>query len=575
MRTICVARFWLTDVGNLLEEKKRLRALLKERRATLDMEQKKEWDRAVAEKIAASKLFREASAVLLYAPTRGEIDLIPLVRLARQMGKTVAFPRCDVETNTMQFYILAPDARLVRGAYGIAEPPSDAALCVADERTLCLVPALTFSLSGARLGYGKGYYDRFLADFPGVTAGVVYQSFLVKRVPAEAHDRPVQFLFTERGTIRTTRAESGETDAETPPKNDTGAKTDQNGGDAPRKKHFWSEIGQKLFARAPRQTAVTAGGGEEKEAREAPLAHVLHAPPILVAVVFALLALSRLLDPLLGDRKSTYAVVILLQVLILFVPAAVYAFRRGKDFLPRLRLRLPRVPHLWFLFCMLVVMISGGLLCEILTGGISSLTGNFKLYDTFVARSDGSVAETLCLILAYGILPAFCEELIWRAFLCAEYEKFGVGVSVTVSALLFAMLHFSFPLFLSYLFLGALLAGAMYATRSFFAAVLLHLCYNLFCLFGQPYLSAFYVNAGSNEIFIFCLVVLLLLFGAFAVGEARKIYHVWARRNSDSSYTAPLPVKRLPRQLWNALRSPAVAVCAGIWLIMSILNLVL
>ncbi|MBR3895211.1 MAG: 5-formyltetrahydrofolate cyclo-ligase [Clostridia bacterium] len=558
-----------------MNEKKRLREALKQKRASLDETQKREWDRAIIKKIAASRQFQTASALLLYAPTRGEINLLPLVRLSWQMGKTVAFPRCDVETTTMHFYLLAPGAKLVRGAYGIAEPPQDAPLCVPDENTLCILPALTFSLAGDRLGYGKGYYDRFLEHFPGMTAGAAYQAFLVKRVPTEEHDRAVQTLFTERGAVKLSRDEgaesaSRETETQETREDAQGAKP----AETPRTS-LWKRLWKGIFSRAVSGTAVAvaAVGGDQEHT--APAARVLHAPPILVAVTFVLLLLSRLIDTALTDRRTAYLMVILLQLLIFFAPALVYVLKREKGFAKRLRIRLPSPKHLWFIFCMLAVMISGGLLCGILTGGISSLTGNFTLYDTFVARTDGSFAETVYVILAYGVLPAVCEELIWRGILCAEYEGFGAGVSILLSAIFFAMLHFSFPLLLSYLFLGLLLAGVMYATRSIIAAMLLHLCYNLFCLFGQPYLSAFYVTAGSNEIFVFCLVVILLLFGAFAAGEARKIYHVRARRNTDASYTAPLPLRRLPKQLWRAVASPAAAVCAVIWLVMSILNLVL
>ena len=232
----------------------------------------------------------------------------------------------------------------------------------------------------------------------------------------------------------------------------------------------------------------------------------------------------------------------------------------------------PRLPHIPFLLYLLVVMITGSLLTSILTGGIRSLEGNFTLYDTFVART-GTTTEMLYAILAYALLPALCEEFTYRSILCAEYEKRGVGVAIAASALLFAMLHFSFAHFLTYLVLGALLACAMYATRSFLAPILLHISYNIFCLFGQPYLSAFYVNAGSNEIFIFCLVVLFLLFAALSAGEARKIYHIHAKKNISSNYTTVLPWRRLPATLLETLLSPVAAVCFVIWLITSIVNL--
>jgi len=105
------------------------------------------------------------------------------------------------------------------------------------------------------------------------------------------------------------------------------------------------------------------------------------------------------------------------------------------------------------------------------------------------------------------------------------------------------------------------------------APMLLHFLYNLFCLFGQPYLSAFYVNAGSGEIFVFCLIVLLLLFAAFGAGEARKAYHRYANANLDSSYTAPARFSEYPRRLLRSLLSPASGVALLIWIVMSILAL--
>lgn len=540
-------------------DKQELRAYLKQKRAEIPPEQKQKTDRKIVEVIAASASYRHADKVLLYAPHGSEIDLTPLVRLARRDGKTVAFPRCDTETNTMQFYVLEPQSRLVKGAYGIYEPSADAPLCETDGSTLCILPGLSFDPEGGRLGYGKGYYDRFLADFRGVTLGAVYASLVAKRLPTEPHDVPVQILVTERGEMKC--GQTGETHAETKASHASpiqGILT------------FFSSLRKKG---RPTETALSdqvVGKDGETLQKGAPL----HAPAILVAVTFALLLLSRLLDPLLTDRGNEYAMVVLLQLMIFLIPAVVYGKLRGETLSNRIRMRLPRPEQIWFLVCMLAVMVSGGLLCGILTGGIESLTGNFTLYDTFVARMGGSATQTVYVILAYGVLPAFCEELVFRSILCAEYERFGVGVSIMASALFFSMLHFSLPLFLSYLFLGGMLAAAMYATRSFFSAFALHLCYNLFCLFGQPYLSAFYVNAGSNEIFIFCLLVIFLLFAAFAAGEARKIYHRYARANADSSYAPAVSCRALPKSLLRALLSPAAAVCLVIFLITAIVALV-
>ena len=534
--------------------KQELRRLLKERRAAISPEEQKEAARTIVSRIAASKEFQRASAILLYAPMPGELDLLPLASIARKARKPVAFPRCDPETGRLRFFLWEPDARLQPGAYGIPEPPLHAKEYRPDARTLCILPGLSFSPTGERLGYGKGYYDRFLATFPGLAVGAAYEKLVLRELPTEPHDRPVTVLFTERARI------------------DCAAWAKRNGQATGKAKPSALQTRitslilagkRRLFGTAEKALTV---GEQTRSIRP------LHAPPILVGAIFVLLLLSRLISPLWTDRRIGFLLLLLLQAVIFALPAALYLHRRGKPFLAHLRLRPPRPDHIRFLLCMPVVMICGGMLCEILTGGIASLEGSFTIYDSFSARIM-SLPDAILAILAYAFLPAILEELVFRAILCAEYERYGAPVAIGVSALFFAMLHFSLPLFPAYLLLGMFLACATYVTRSYVAAVLLHLCYNLFCLFGQPFLSTFYVRAGSNEIFIFCLTVLFLLFGAFAAGEARKIYHRYARENLDSSHTPALPPREIPVALLRSLLSPAVAVCTLVWLITAVLNL--
>ena len=535
--------------------KQEMRAAVKAKRAQIPPEEKERRDRAIVQQIAASGVFASASSLLIYAPQKGEINLLPLIKLARQKGIPVGFPRCDTQSTTITFYALEPEKKLIRGAYQIAEPPLDAPLCPIDENTLCILPGLTFDPLGGRLGYGKGYYDRFLESFPGVRAAAIYESLLVKRVPTEAHDRPVALLFTEH--------ECWDCRVAPPPPSER------------KKPSFIDALRARVREWLPKKETASGASlpiSASQATEDAPLyTQPLHLPPILVCATYLLLLLSRLLDTSLTSSVWEYVLVILLQLVIFPLPAAIYIWKfRSKAFLKELKLRPPRTSHIWFLCCMLVVMITGSLLCEILTGGIASLMGNFTLYDTFVARAT-NVGEILFLVFAYCLLPALCEELVFRGILCAEYDRYGAVISITLSSLFFAMLHFSFPLFLNYLLLGALLAAVWYATRSLIATVILHFLYNLFCLFGQPYLSAFYVRAGSNEIFLFCVITLFLLFSAFAVGEARKIYHVYSKKYPLESPAVP-PLRRLPKQLLNAAFSPAVPAAILLWLIVSVVG---
>lgn len=509
-------------------EKRELRAELRQKRDSIDAERKKQLDRAIVQRIADSREFRCAKTILLYAPHGSEINLLSLVRYAHKLGKTVAFPRCNTETCTIQFFVLEPNQRLVRGAYGIAEPAPDAPFCQTDAQTLCILPGLSFDKRGNRIGYGKGYYDRFLESFEGTTIGAVYDELLSDEIPTEDHDLPVQIVFTESARYDCEKS------------NTTGML-----GKA-------KSLAQRFFG-SPKIGPI--------------------APPLLVACSFLLLIISRLIDTHLTNRNNELIVVILLQIMIFVIPSIIYGKLQKNRLNKRLRLNPIHRRHVWFVLCVWIVMISGGLLLCILTGGIESLTGKFTLYDTFVAHTKGSFLEIASIVLAYCLLPAFCEELLYRSLLCAEYEKFGAPIAITVSALFFAMLHFSYALFPAYLFLGTVLAAVLYATRSFLAVFLLHTLYNLFCLFGQPYLSAFYVNAGNHKTFVFCLITLFLLFSAFAVGEARKIYHRYAKEKDEPSYPQIISVKEYPKQLLAAIWSPTAAVCAAIFLIMATVNL--
>lgn len=533
--------------------KNELRKKLRERRGAIPADRKKQYDQAIVDHVMRSELFQHASMVLLYAPVGSEVSIVELRRLCRDMGKPVAFPRCDTETETMQFYLLRPEDKLRKsGAYGIPEPLADAPLCVPDEHALCIVPALSFDLFGNRIGYGKGYYDKYLSTFPGVTMGVLYSETMVKRIPTDEHDLPVDCMVTENGLLLPLH--------------------DEQKKEAPKKaaSAFWNQRALPVLRRGA--AALLRFIESAKEMKEEGGVRPLHAPMVLVLSTFLMLLFSRGVETKFLDRGNEYIGVILLEILIFLIPAILYCKLRSTRFVDRVRPSPLRPSHLPLLLLLLLLMTTGSMLTSILTGGIRALEGNFTLYNTFTSKTSEAV-DVLYSILAYALLPALGEELIYRSILCTEYEKYGVGVSITVSSLCFAMLHFSFENFLTYFFLGVILASAMYATRTLLAPFLLHFCYNIFCLFGQPYLSSFYVHAGSNEIFLFLLVVLFLLAAAFTAGEARKIYHIYATRCADSSYTTSVPLRQYPKRILVALFSPVFAAAVLFWLILAIINL--
>ncbi|MBR2381277.1 MAG: 5-formyltetrahydrofolate cyclo-ligase [Clostridia bacterium] len=141
--------------------------------------------------------FLSADTILIYYPTKNEISPLPILEVAQKSGKRIALPVCNMENNSLSFHIITSIDEVNPSHFGICEPPKINEEPIVTERTLALIPALAFSKKGHRLGYGRGFYDRFLADFKGISAGLSYSELVFDKIPHEDHDIPLKMLITE------------------------------------------------------------------------------------------------------------------------------------------------------------------------------------------------------------------------------------------------------------------------------------------------------------------------------------------------------------------------------------------
>lgn len=159
-------------------------------------------DREIFRLVTALPEYASARLLLCYVSVRSEPDTVRLIEQALRGGKTVAVPRCG-EDGTMAFYAVRTLAGLRAGRFGIPEPPPEIRVPVDPRGGLCIVPGLRFDAHGNRLGYGKGFYDRFLAERPGIAAGICYDRlFSEQPLPCEPHDTAVGIVVTERRIVR-------------------------------------------------------------------------------------------------------------------------------------------------------------------------------------------------------------------------------------------------------------------------------------------------------------------------------------------------------------------------------------
>ncbi len=307
---------------------------------------------------------------------------------------------------------------------------------------------------------------------------------------------------------------------------------------------------------------------------------VSNSATILVLVIYALLLLSRLIDSAFLTRESEYLSIILLQLMIFPIPAYLYIRLKPREFSKALRLGGLRLSHLFLLLSAALMLVAGctllGMLC-----GMMIAQPSFTLYDTFASVNDGSVGATMRLVLAYGLLPAFCEELVFRGILCAEHEKHGILYASVVSALFFAFLHFDLTALPVYLFSGMLLSLVMYVTRSSIAPMVVHLGYNLFGIFVQAGLSGYCRSTGSVGLLVVLLIALLILSAAFFCGEVARILRRRARADlldHPDDISTPglnrLPARQWPKALLSAFASPAGILAVVLWLFGVVVNLI-
>lgn len=178
--------------------KKMTRNTIKEMRLALKKEEVMECSKACVSKVLQFPELIEAKTVCVYMSTGNEIDTTEIIRYCKENGKRLAAPR--VSGDTMEFYYFTDETDMEQGAYDIWEPTGTEA--VEDEESLVIMPGVAFDLSCNRIGYGKGYYDRYLSAHPRMKkVALAYDFQIVGRIKREVHDVRPDVVVTESRVI--------------------------------------------------------------------------------------------------------------------------------------------------------------------------------------------------------------------------------------------------------------------------------------------------------------------------------------------------------------------------------------
>lgn len=146
--------------------------------------------------------WKQAKTIALTMSRGKEIPTMPLIEKAWEEGKTVCIPTCFPKTKEMVFYEYTPETKMTSSYFGLLEPdPLESTAVHKEAIDLIIVPGVCFDQHGYRIGYGGGYYDRYLADYHGTTLALCLSVQQVDHLPAEPHDIPVSIMVSEKGAF--------------------------------------------------------------------------------------------------------------------------------------------------------------------------------------------------------------------------------------------------------------------------------------------------------------------------------------------------------------------------------------
>ena len=187
----------------LKNAKAQIREAYLQKRRDIPADEKREKEKLLCAYFLNSASYKYYDILLLYSPLPDEINVTDIAVKALEDGKRVAYPRCVPNSRLMNFHFVDPAELHSSGSFGIKEPPADSPVYEVNCRgcAVCLIPAIVFDKYGYRIGYGGGYYDRFLSRFSGTLAGVAFSDFITDSLPHGKFDLRADTIFTEGGAV--------------------------------------------------------------------------------------------------------------------------------------------------------------------------------------------------------------------------------------------------------------------------------------------------------------------------------------------------------------------------------------
>ncbi len=194
----------MAKINDIREVKKELRAKYRGIRENMHPIEKHGYDLEIKNRLLSSSLYKDAKVLLCFVSTNLEIDTIAIIEQGFKDSKTVAVPKCTDEKGNMDFFIIESFDDLEKSTFSLLEP--DIKKCkrlINYSDSIAILPGFAFDKDGYRIGFGKGYYDRFLNKYTGKKVAICYNKCIVSKLPRGKYDVAADYIITQKYILTT------------------------------------------------------------------------------------------------------------------------------------------------------------------------------------------------------------------------------------------------------------------------------------------------------------------------------------------------------------------------------------
>lgn len=188
-----------------LQGKKDIRKKIIDYRDSIDLSLRKQWDESIFNKLTNCELYKKAHTIFSFVSFKSEVDTHNIIKHAIKKGKTICVPKIESKQKGIEIFKVRDFTQLKKGYFDILEPDETCPAAVSGEIDLILMPGVAFDRQGGRIGYGAGFYDRFLSDMKkrADKIALAYDFQLLNSVPMDEHDVRIDGIITEKEFIFT------------------------------------------------------------------------------------------------------------------------------------------------------------------------------------------------------------------------------------------------------------------------------------------------------------------------------------------------------------------------------------